>query len=76
MHVRDGEGMSESSEQIEQAAAEWLAKKDGSGWETSDEAALITWLEASTARRVAYIRIAEAWRRSQQLGGLRAKLPR
>ena len=57
-----------SSDRIEQMAAEWLAKQDGGGaWGASEEWALSVWLDASIAHRVAYLRLAEAWRRSAQL---------
>jgi ferric-dicitrate binding protein FerR (iron transport regulator) len=65
-----------SSEQIEQTAAEWLARQDGGEWGPSEEAALKAWLDASAAHRVAYLRLNEAWRRSQQLSLFAAKVPR
>jgi ferric-dicitrate binding protein FerR (iron transport regulator) len=56
-----------SSEQIEQLAAEYLAKQDGQEWGPQDQAALNAWLDESVSHRIAYIRLAEAWRRVAQL---------
>ena len=55
-----------SSEQIEQTAAEWLAKQDGGEWRASEQVAFGAWLDASLLHRIAYLRLAEAWRRIQQ----------
>jgi transmembrane sensor len=59
--------MCASSDQIEQQAAEWLARRDGQQWREADHEKLNAWLNTSTAHRVAYIRLAEAWRRALQL---------
>jgi ferric-dicitrate binding protein FerR (iron transport regulator) len=51
------------SEWVEQTAAEWLAKKDGERWQLADEEAFNGWLTESVAHRVAYVRLAAAWRK-------------
>jgi transmembrane sensor len=62
--------MCESSEQVEQAAAQWLARQQGENWNPCDEAALLAWLSASTANRVAYVRLAAAWDAAGRFGDL------
>jgi transmembrane sensor len=59
----------ESHRQIEQAAAAWLVRHDREEWNDSDQAELHAWLSASTAHRVAFIRLQTAW---QQAGRLKA----
>ncbi len=58
------------SEPIEAAAAEWLARQDGVHWTGADERALQAWLSESTAHRVAWLRLREAWRRADQMQAL------
>jgi transmembrane sensor len=60
----------ESHRQIEQAAAAWLVRRDREEWNNSDQAELHAWLAASTAHRVAFIRLQAAW---QQVGRLKAR---
>jgi transmembrane sensor len=61
--------------QIEEIAAGWLARGDGDGWSAADQAELTAWLDASTAHRVAYIRLEAAWRKIHCLKGLAAGAP-
>ena len=56
--------------QIEEIAAAWLARRDGDGWSAADQAALTDWLDASTAHRVAYIRLEAAWQRARRFKAL------
>jgi transmembrane sensor len=58
--------------QIEEIAAGWLARRDGEGWSAIDQIALTAWLGASTAHRVAYIRLEAAWQRARRLKVLAA----
>lgn len=58
--------------EIEAQAADWLARKDGAGWSEQQEQALQAWIAASTAHRVAYLRLAHVWQRADRLGSLRA----
>lgn len=64
-----------SSRQIERAAAAWLARRDAGPWTPGDQAGLEAWLAASSARRVAWIRLEAAWRESGRLKALGAGLP-
>jgi transmembrane sensor len=52
---------------IEQQAAAWLARKDGDRWCAAEQAQLDQWLGLATAHRVAYLRLAAAWSRADQL---------
>ena len=60
------------SVEIETAAAAWFAKRESGDWSAVDEEQLQAWLESSTARRVAFIRIITAWERSGRLSALGA----
>jgi transmembrane sensor len=66
---------STNSEDIEAAAAAWLARRESGSFSSADQTALETWLEASTAHRVAYIRLVAAWERSGRLQALGAGVP-
>ena len=57
---------------IEQAAAAWLARRDGGRWRAGDEAALQRWLDADAAHRVAFLRLQAVWRESGRLQALGA----
>ncbi|CAN7166783.1 FecR domain-containing protein [Pseudoduganella sp. LjRoot289] len=52
---------------IEQQAAAWLARKDGDQWSAAEQAQLDQWLGLATAHRVAYLRLAAAWSKADQL---------
>jgi transmembrane sensor len=60
-----------SSIEIEELAAQWLAKRDSGDWSESDQAELTRWL-ASTAHRVAFIRLETAWQEARRLKALGA----
>jgi transmembrane sensor len=55
---------------IEQAAAEWLARRSGEAWTPADEAALTAWLSAATVHRVAFLRLQAAWQEAGRLQAL------
>lgn len=55
--------------QIERAAAAWLVRRDREKWSNADQAEFQAWLSASTAHRLAFIRLQAAW---QQAGRLKA----
>ena len=61
-----------SSLAIEQAAAAWLARRDGGRWRAGDEVSLQRWLEADTAHRVAFLRLQAVWQESGRLQALGA----
>ncbi|MGO1070949.1 FecR family protein [Lysobacter sp. CA199] len=60
------------SRQIEQAAAEWLVRRDGGDWSAQAQSQLDAWLTQSTAHRVAFVRLSAAWDESDRLKALAA----
>ena len=66
---------SKDSIAIEAAAADWFAKREADRWCAEDQADLEAWLDASTANRIAYIRLQTAWERSGRLKALGAGVP-
>jgi transmembrane sensor len=65
----------DSSREIEQRAAEWLAKRDSGVWSDDDQAQLAGWLEFSIAHRIAFIRLEHGWQESLRLNALRGGIP-
>lgn len=63
------------SRRIEQAAADWLARRDRGDWSAREQRAFETWLSASTRHRVAFLRLQAAWREAGRLQALAAGLP-
>jgi transmembrane sensor len=61
-----------SSREIEHIAASWLARRDGEHWNERDQRRLDAWLDASTAHRVAFVRLDAAWQQSGRLQALGA----
>lgn len=59
---------------IEYAASQWLARRDGDAWTDDDASALDAWLQADTAHRVAFLRLQAAWNESGRLHALGAGL--
>lgn len=57
---------------IEQRAAQWLARRASGDWDPEQQQALDAWLDASTAHRVAFLRLDAAWRESGRLTALGA----
>lgn len=64
----------DSREQIEQQAAEWLAKRDSGRWSGEDQSALSAWLAASTANMVEFLRLEAAWDEANRLHAMGAGL--
>jgi transmembrane sensor len=63
------------SRQIEQVAAEWLARGDAGAWSARDRQALDAWLGERTEHRVAFLRLQSAWQEAGRLQALAAGLP-
>lgn len=55
---------------IEQAAAEWLVRREEASWSDADQAALASWLEESHAHKAALWRLELGWRRADRIGAL------
>lgn len=64
-----------SAADIEEIAARWLLRREGPDWSDSDAAELESWLEASTAHRVAFYRLEYGWSKADRLAALRAPAP-
>lgn len=62
----------ETSSQIEDRAAAWLAKRDSGRWSEDDERELQSWLEGATAHMVAFIRLEAVWSEARRLKALGA----
>jgi transmembrane sensor len=63
------------SRQIEQVAAEWLARRDAGSWTPHDQQALDAWLTERTDHRVAFLRLESAWNEAGRLRVFAAGLP-
>jgi transmembrane sensor len=62
----------DTSLEIEEAAATWLARREGDRWTDADAWALQQWLDQATAHRVAFLRLEAAWRQTSRLKVLAA----
>lgn len=62
---------------IEARAADWIAERDRSGGQLGEDrqTALDGWLSASTAHRVAFLRLYQAWQRADRLRALQSAPP-
>jgi transmembrane sensor len=67
--------VSVDSEAIEDEAARWFARRDSGNWTNADQQAFDDWLASSLAHRIAYIRIAAAWKRAARMKALGAGVP-
>jgi transmembrane sensor len=48
-------------------ASTWIARRDREDWSHADQAAFDAWLDRSVDHRVAYLRLANAWRKAERL---------
>jgi transmembrane sensor len=53
---------------VDEAAADWVARRDRGDWTARDQAAFDRWLAASTHNRVAWLRLNAAWEKAEELG--------
>jgi transmembrane sensor len=65
----------EDSIGIEEIAADWLARRDRGAWSDTDQAELTAWMDASTAHRIAYIRLEAVWESARCLKTLALESP-
>ena len=63
------------SRQIEEQAADWLARRDAEGWTADEQQSLDAWLAASSRHKVAYLRLHAAWTETGRLQAFAAGLP-
>lgn len=69
-------GVMNTSEAIEARAAEWLIERqDKESWSAEDQDALEDWLAQSPAHEIAFLRLEEAWGRSERLSALSRPAP-
>ena len=71
--------MGTETSHIQQAASDWVARRDSEQWTDADEARFQTWLTASILHRVEFLRIEAAWNETRRVkalaGGTRADRP-
>ena len=69
----------ESTAQIEQAAGDWLARRDARAASPEEQQEFEAWLNRSVLHRVAYLRLKNVWNDAQRLralgAGIRSDLP-
>jgi len=65
----------ESGEPIDEAAGDWLARRDSGAWSAADQVDFDRWLNASDLHRVAYLRLEHAWEEGLRLKALGAGVP-
>lgn len=53
--------------ETERQAAAWLARRESGSWSDADQAELEQWITASTANRIALLRLETVWRKSDRL---------
>ena len=58
-------------QEIEEVASGWLARRDAGELDGAAQQAFSTWLQASPAHRVAYLRLEAAWREAGRLQAMR-----
>lgn len=60
-----------SREQVESAAAAWIARRERDDWTQQDQEALEAWIASGTDQRVAWLRLNAAWDETHRLKTLR-----
>jgi len=63
---------SERHRAIDEAAGDWLARRDTGTWSEADQAAFDRWLNESPLHRVAFLRLENIWENSRRLKALGA----
>ncbi|WP_322965065.1 FecR family protein [Sphingomonas fuzhouensis] len=61
--------MNRASE-IEQTAAEWIARQEGGDWSAEDSDALRSWLDEGMAHKAAFWRLRHGWAAADRIGAL------
>lgn len=59
-----------NAQQIEQAAVEWLMRRESPSWSDADEALLREWLNESESHRVGFWRMEHGWSKVDRLASL------
>lgn len=66
---------SKNSVEIKAAAAVWVERRANSVWSEADQSELDTWVAASPAHLVAYLRADDIWKRADRLKALNRPFP-
>lgn len=64
-----------STNEIEEIASDWLIRRDSQQWTRADQASLEQWLDAATQHRVAFLRLELAWEETARLKALGTGVP-
>ena len=67
--------LSMDSKAIEEAATRWFVRRESGTWTDAEQAQLDAWLDASTAHRIAFIRLHAAWEQAARMKALGAGVP-
>ncbi len=62
-------------ERAEEAAADWIARRERGGWTETDDAALQAWIAADFNNRAAWLRLDAAWKQTNRLKALATSAP-
>ncbi|MEJ1964918.1 MAG: FecR domain-containing protein [Gammaproteobacteria bacterium] len=65
----------DAREDLEQAAATWIARRDSGAWTEADAASFQRWLAQSAGNRAAYYRLNSAWTEAGRVRALGAAAP-
>ena len=63
-----------SREQVESAAAAWIARRERGDWTQQDQDELEAWIASGTDHRVAWLRLSAAWDETLRLKTLRTEV--
>jgi transmembrane sensor len=63
---------SQTTNEIEEAASEWLVRRDSGHWTDADQASFVQWINSSPLNRVAFLRLELAWESAARLKALGA----
>ncbi|HSZ11800.1 MAG TPA: FecR domain-containing protein [Rhizomicrobium sp.] len=58
------------AEAVQFSASQWLERRERGNWNDSDEEEFVSWLAASPAHVVAYMRVEDIWNRANRLRAL------
>lgn len=61
--------------EIEERAADWLARRDSDAWSEIEQAELSAWLASSTAHMVEFLRLEAAWEEANRLKAMGSGVP-
>lgn len=64
-----------NAEHIERLAADWIVRQQSGEWTEADQVAFDAWIAASTAHRLAYLRLDTMWSEAGRLKAIAAGVP-